>query len=309
MHYPEYDPIYQLIPPGIRRDLTEEANREWPTYDSEQSEHSDDPPRDLRDEYPEHFEEVEQDEYRRYRLRGGAKRFRPSDIGDEDIYRALNLPLPNGATDGCYLDDHEHLSPSVDRLISWDYRQSIRPWYNNLSPPPTNLAELEQRWLLNWSQTHDRGSATSDLEPPAQKPMTVDTRTQSPKESGPEEVPSPTTQVPRPHIGNWLKRTLAQHHDNPGQDYAHARLEYPTPTDRSYKTFPLSCERSIQTPRVNVTDKGTLARKPPGKPKWTQYYASHCHPLSPSPRPDSPVDDKYTCTCPTGSTHCQCQRS
>jgi hypothetical protein len=92
------------------------------------------PPIDLRDDYPDHFEEAEQEEHRRYRLRGGGKRFRPSDIGDEDIYRTLNLPLTNGATDGCYRDYHEHLSPSVDRLISWDYRQSIRPWYNNLSP-------------------------------------------------------------------------------------------------------------------------------------------------------------------------------
>ena len=88
------------------------------------------------------FEEAEQDEYRRYRIRGGEKRFRPSDIGDEDIYRTLNLPLSKGATDGCYLDDHEHISPTVDRLISWDYRQSIRPWYNNLSPPANKLSRI-----------------------------------------------------------------------------------------------------------------------------------------------------------------------
>ncbi len=131
---------------------TEEANRAWPNYDSKQSEHSEDPSIDLRDEYPDHFEEAEQDEYRRYRIRGGEKRFRPSDIGDEDIYSTLNLPPPKSATDGCYLDDHEHLSPTVDHLISWDYRQSIRPWYNNLFPPPTNLAELEQRWLLNGAE-------------------------------------------------------------------------------------------------------------------------------------------------------------
>jgi hypothetical protein len=151
LHYPEYDPIYQLIPQGLRP-LTEreQANRDWPNYDSEQSEHSDDPPRDLRDEYPEHFEEAEQEEYRRYRLRGGEKRYRPSDIGDEDIYRTPNLPLSSDATDGCYLDDHEHLSPSIDRLISWDYRQSIRPWYNNLSPP-------RQRTWPNWNSA---GSST-----------------------------------------------------------------------------------------------------------------------------------------------------
>ena len=37
LHYPEYDPIYQLIPQGFRP-LTEkdEANRDWPNYDSEQ---------------------------------------------------------------------------------------------------------------------------------------------------------------------------------------------------------------------------------------------------------------------------------
>ena len=65
-------------------------------------------------------------------------------IGDEDIYRTLNLPLQNDTTDGCYLDDHEHLSPTVDHLISWNYRQSIRQWYNNLNPPPITLAELAQ---------------------------------------------------------------------------------------------------------------------------------------------------------------------
>ena len=158
----------------------EQANREWPNYDSEQSEHSDDPPRDLRDEYPEHFEEAEQEEYRRYRLRGGEKRYRPSDIGDEDIYRTPNLPLSSAATDGCYLDDHEHLSPSIDRLISWDYRQSIRPWYNNLSPPPTNLAELEQRWLLNWSQTHERSGTKPQQEPSVPTGFSTRTRANSP---------------------------------------------------------------------------------------------------------------------------------
>jgi hypothetical protein len=45
LHYPEYDPIYQLIPQGFRPlTETEEANRAWPNYDSEQSEHSEDPP-------------------------------------------------------------------------------------------------------------------------------------------------------------------------------------------------------------------------------------------------------------------------
>ena len=96
--------------------------------------------------YDEHFEEAEQEEYRRYRRRGGAKRFRPSDIGDEEIYSTLDLPLLNATTtDGCYLGDYAHLSPTVDRLISsWDYRQSIRQWYNHLNPPPTTLAETEQ---------------------------------------------------------------------------------------------------------------------------------------------------------------------
>ncbi len=151
MHYPEYDPLYQLIPQGFRPLTgTEEADRAWPNFDSEQSEHREDPSIDLRDEYPDHFEEAEQDEYRRYRLRGGEKRFRPSDIGDEDIYRTLNLPLPKGATDGGYLDDHEHLSPSVDRLISRDYRQSIRPWYNNLSPKLSRIgAALAPQLVTN----------------------------------------------------------------------------------------------------------------------------------------------------------------
>ena len=265
LHYPEYDPIYQLIPQGLRP-LTEreQANRYWPNYDSEQSEHSDEPPRDLRDEYPEHFEEAEQEEYRRYRLRGGEKRYRPSDIGDEDIYRTPNLPLSSAATDGCYLDDHEHLSPSIDRLISWDYRQSIRPWYNNLSPPPTNLAELEQRWLLNWSQTHERSGTKPQQEPSVPTPLPPDSA----------HVPAQTA-----------------------------------PTERLYKSLPLLCERSTQTPIVRVAEKGTLARQPTGKPKWTQYYASHCHTSSLPTKPASPADGKYECTCATGSTHCQCVRS
>ena len=107
---------------------TEEAIRAGYNYDSEKLDHSEDSSIDLRDEYPEYFEEAEQEEYRRYRFRGGAKRFCPSDIGDEEIYRTLDLALLNETTDGCYLDDHAHLSPTVDRLTSWDYRQSIRQW-------------------------------------------------------------------------------------------------------------------------------------------------------------------------------------
>ena len=149
-----------------------------------------------------------------------------------------------------------------------------------------------------------------ELEPaPVQTAPTTDLRTQSSKECSFEDVPSSTTRDPRPPNGNWLKRKSQLHHDDPEQNYAHARHEYPIPTDRSYKTFPLFCERSTQTPRARVADKGTLARQPPGKPKWTQYYASHCHPSSLPPRPTSPVDDKYECTCVTGSMHCQCPRS
>jgi hypothetical protein len=87
VHYPEHDPIFQLIPPGSRP-LTDAdgANRNWPYYDSERSEQSDDPSIDPPDEYSTYFAEAEQEEYRRYRLRGGSKRFRPSDIGDEEIY-------------------------------------------------------------------------------------------------------------------------------------------------------------------------------------------------------------------------------
>jgi hypothetical protein len=113
---------------------------------------------------------------------------------------------------------------------------------------------LEERWLLNWSQTHER------------------------RETKPRQEPS----VPTPILPD---------------------------SERPYKSLPLSCERSTQTPIVRVADKGTLARQPLGKPKWTQYYASHCHTSSLNPRPASPVDDKSECTCVTGSMHCQCQRS
>ena len=63
LHYPEHDPIFQLIPLLGSRPLTdsEEAARFWPHYDSERSEHSEDPSIDIRDEYPEIFEEAEQD--------------------------------------------------------------------------------------------------------------------------------------------------------------------------------------------------------------------------------------------------------
>ena len=122
---------------------TEEAIRAGYNYDSEKSDHSVDLPIDLRDEYPEHFEEVEQEEYRRYRLRGGAKRFRPSDIGDEEIYRTLDLPPINETSDGWYHNDHAHLSPTVDRLappINSQMVQSTRPPTNNPIRTKTALA-------------------------------------------------------------------------------------------------------------------------------------------------------------------------
>ncbi len=77
-YYPEYDPIFQLIPKGFRPlTETEKAIRAGYNYDSEKSDHSKDPSIDLRDEYPDHFEEAEQEEYRRYRLRGGFKTIPP----------------------------------------------------------------------------------------------------------------------------------------------------------------------------------------------------------------------------------------
>ena len=183
--------------------------------------------------YPEHFAEAEQEEYRRYRLRGGSKRFRPSDVGDEAIYRTLDLPLSNATTDGCYLDDHEHLSPTVDSLTSWEYRQSIRKWFNHLDPPPTTLGELEQLWLLN--RSHARGQRGASVQ---------------------DSTPTDSLIAP------------------------------PTPPAQQQPTYaithPHSRERSTQTPHARVVDKGTQTQQPTGKP---------------------------TCTCHTGSTHCQCQRS
>ena len=276
-YYPEYDPIFQLIPQGLRPlTETEEAIRAGCHYDSEKSDHSVDPPIDLRDEYPEHFEEVEQEEYRRYRIRGGAKRFRPSDIGDEEIYRTLDLPPINETTDGWYHNDHAHLSPTVDRLASWDYRKSIRKWFNHLDPPPTTLVELKQLWLLNWSSS--RGPVVDT------KTLHGSTAQDSAHMDAPPAQPNPTAKQ--------------------------QQISFPVDPHAAYPvTHPHLNDRSTQTPRAPVVDKGTQARQPPGKPKWTQYYEAHCQQPSLLPRPASPVDNKCTCACNTGSKHCQCQRS
>ena len=159
LHYPEYDPIFQLIPLGSRP-LTdnEEAARFWPHYDSDRSEHSEEPSIDPRDEYPEIFEALDQAEYRRYRLRGGVQRFRPSDIGDEPLY--ITYSLTESTTDGCYLDDYQHLCPNTKRIISYEYRQHIRPWFDSLEHLPTTLTELGQLWIQNWTNTFGQDGAT-----------------------------------------------------------------------------------------------------------------------------------------------------
>ena len=148
---PEYDPLFQLIPAGSRPlSDAEAANLLWPQYDSENSVISEDPPINYREEYPEYYEEFDRESYRRYRLRGGEKRFRSSDTGDEALYRELKTPLKMDAAAGSYHDDNIHLSPTVDRLCSWDYRQSIRPWFKTLDPPPATIEDLQYMWQLQW---------------------------------------------------------------------------------------------------------------------------------------------------------------
>ena len=179
------------------------------------------------------------------------------------------MPPINETTDGWYHNDHAHLSPTVDRLASWDYRQSIRKWFNHLDPPPTTLVELKQRWLLNWP--HARGQCGLSAQ---------------------DSTPMDSLIEP-PTLAAQQSRTPKPQDLHPAYTITHPHFQ----------------ERSTQTPHARVVDKGTQVRQPTGKPKWTQYYADHRQSTSLTPRQASPVDDKSTCTCHTGSTHCKCQRS
>lgn len=245
---PDYDPLFQLIPAGSRPlSDAEEANLLWTQYDSENSIISEDPPINYREEYPEYYEEFDRESYRRYRLRGGEKRFRPSDTGDEALYRELKMPLKTDAADGSYHDDNVHLSPTVDRLCSWDYRQSIRPWYKTLDPPPATFEDLQYMWQRQWSSTPE-------------SPIEVN-------HEGPA-LKGPSRQSPPLNAGTEVN------------------LEG---TRSVYNRASPCKDRSTQTPLIRTADKSTLT-------------------CTASER-DRPVVAQHDRTCPSGSKHCQCQRS
>ena len=146
------DPLYRLIPHELRGfPPIEETNYTWDQYDRALSEHED---QEMEEEalYGAEMEQArlldEELQYRRYRMRFGQRRFRPSDNGTESIY--IEIPLPENAPDGSFHSDYGQLSPSNERLKNFGYREHIRPWFDTLDPAPSTTSELEEAWQQQW---------------------------------------------------------------------------------------------------------------------------------------------------------------
>jgi hypothetical protein len=233
------------------------TNMTWSEYDAFQSDYED---MEGPDEYDttEIHEGRARYQYHQYRLRGGQRRYYPSDLGTEDIYQSIEQPLQTDAPLGLWQEDYERLSPNCDRLLSWDYRDALRPWFETLDPQPTSVDTLAQAWHQEWQRKH--GTHPSDHPPPCNvhssppSSSIPDTQMNSPVKGPFSDYASPKPlQLPSLH---WSQRKSSP--GQPGLDEPGHPLYAPAPP----KTPSPIHHRCTQTKRIRLADKGTSPSSP-----------------------------------------------
>jgi hypothetical protein len=230
----------------------------------------------------------------------------------------------------------------VNRIILYEYRQHIRPWYDSLEPPPSTLTELGQLWIQNWTNTYGHDGATYSpredlIDSNPASPVYITPANSSPAHSIHSGEPDPTnmkgpfssTSPPRPLYFNVNQQAWMPRRSYPGMtDFGPFYIpgQSGTPSDpESHKDQSSesgqATTRSTHTPPATTVDQGTNPTPPKrsatARNPSVALTSNRYSPPADSDNDEPPVPAKaarqaqpLTCvTCMQGSPHCQCPRS
>jgi hypothetical protein len=219
-------------------------------------------------------------------------------MGTEEIYQYLQQPLQPDAPDGPWEYDYERLSPTCTRLITWDYREALRPWFDTLEPQPMSVDALAQAWHQEWkrkygnyppeSPNYKDPTLTPDPTPPSSPPT-------APPPSPPVKGPFSDYSEPKPlffpvrsgyrHIPGTPSKSTP-HLDEFGNpryrpDSATAQ---PLQSPAQPKTYR---DHYTQTKRPRLSEKGTSPSSPSSRRHSSPRYSNRYSPLA-----DDDADDE-----------------